>query len=390
MTQASDAISQLCLMASEALGVGDLDEAARLLDLALGEMNGTIVPERHRAAAQRGRAVVHLLTGEHPRALARLRALRAAVPGGGDETRQATLQLIADIARAPVDLPAGIVGDLLDEAIGGLDLCRAADERTQLDEAMLRLARRAITADCSAAAGMADLARYRGLADRLSRHAQGITRDGGVAMALILGYLTTLAATMDDDVAREANRLITWSDELALWDEARARYASAHALGTAIDRLKLGAGKHHVAGRGVLASELYGAATRLYELIEQHYGSMVAGDVRMATAVAAAAHALLGADALLARKTEATSRMERIREIRDLHPADDKLTQLWLEAPLRYVVTLGRAGTTHQLRAVALRARDDARRHMSRSDYRAWRKRMAGSLDPKFLEQIGF
>src|SRR5262249_13082907 len=61
MTQTSDAIHQLCLMAYEALGAHDLDQAARLLDLALAAMTVTTVPELHRATAQRSRGVVHAL-----------------------------------------------------------------------------------------------------------------------------------------------------------------------------------------------------------------------------------------------------------------------------------------------------------------------------------------
>lgn len=80
MTETSDAIHQLCLMAYEALGAHDLDQAARLLDLALAAMNGATVPERDRATAQRSRGVVHVMMGEHPSALARCEPCEAASP----------------------------------------------------------------------------------------------------------------------------------------------------------------------------------------------------------------------------------------------------------------------------------------------------------------------
>lgn len=391
MMQTGDAIQQLCLMAAEALKVGDLEEASTLIDLGLARMDGTAEHARYRTAAQRFRGVVHALMGEFTSALALLQALRGEVPNGTDETRTATLGMIGAIAQAPAGPSVDILSNLVDEAISCLELCRTTEERTELDEAVRVLAAKMITAECSQAAGPLELARSRAFVDRLARHARGMTRDGAVAIALLLGYITTLAATLDDaNRPQEVYRLIDWSKEHALWNDGNARYVIAHALKCAVDRLKTKTVEHKTAERHTPVSEPYREATRIYELIEQHYGSTVTDDVRMAATVAGAAHALLGADAMLARKAEATSRMSRICEIRNLHPAEAKLTQLWLDAPLRYVVALAKAGTTDEVKAEALRARNEAKRHMSKSDYSAWRKRMAESLKPDFLEWIGF
>jgi hypothetical protein len=76
--------------------------------------------------------------------------------------------------------------------------------------------------------------------------------------------------------------------------------------------------------------------------------------------------------------------------MRDLYPDEQQITEVWLEAPLRYVVALAFTNSNNKLTAEALRVRDEAKRHMSKADYKAWRKRMAKSLDSGFLEKVRF
>lgn len=101
---------------------------------------------------------------------------------------------------------------------------------------------------------------------------------------------------------------------------------------------------------------------------------------------------MLGADAFLGRRTEAASRMARLRQIRERHPSDEQIKSDWIEAPLRYVIALatGFAPDINGLRVEILRARDEAKKYLAKSEYQKWRERMGGSIKPAFLDQIGF